>query len=668
VVQAIDLYRQVLAEPVIEQSVAAQAELRLATLLRKTGRLPEAHAHYSNVVRAYSGENSMTSLVSKAEAAISEIEAATVPVGMTIRKVLDNLRGGGFPYSLSSDGRYLGSFDAVTGNAAVYDLSDGSFKLATDYGTWDAAKGFTDTGVISPDGRYVAYAFYEKGGTSPELRLAEVGSRHSRTLVDLPEDEWAAPQDWSPDGKQVLSFIRGTVEQDGHKRYRDKLVLTRAEDGSTEVLREMTATRRRLVTNAAFSPDGKFIAYTAPERPESTKTQIQIISRAGEAVSVVAPGNWRDTVLDWAPDNSTLLFLSNRSGSYGIWSVELEDGRSVEAPVLVSADVGEIGRAGFSQDGSFYYVVSRNDQHAFQARITPVTGKVLEEPRRITERLSRSPSWSADGKILAYLTWRGAAGIETSQITIRNLDSGAVWDVAPPVELNSLHSATVLADGSKLFSVGRNEGDPFDSLFQFDLRTGATTRLAVDRSWIGRSSWTLDGNLILSAVNRTKVMARGMPTGTERTVFENPVDARIRAVSVSPDGKQVAFVRRHDGLDTNGPIIQSIDIVDIETGTYREVYRSPEGVSFEWWGNRRSIAWTPDSQYLLFSVHYSDRAKAYSELLLLPAAGGEARSTGIRAEHRIADLQIHPDGQTIGFTVGEFGYDLWVIENFLGSN
>ena len=54
----------------------------------------------------------------------------------------------------------------------------------------------------------------------------------------------------------------------------------------------------------------------------------------------------------WSRDGARLAFTSNRSGSFGIWSVPIRNGREDGAPTQLKADIGDVGLVGFTAMGS----------------------------------------------------------------------------------------------------------------------------------------------------------------------------------------------------------------------------------------------------------------------------------------------------------------------------
>src|SRR5207244_2804378 len=96
--------------------------------------------------------------------------------------------------------------------------------------------------------------------------------------------------------------------------------------------------------------------------------------------------NW-DPV--WTSDGKHLLFLSNRSGARGLWSIPIENGKETAAPTLASTNLGtgSVWPIGMTRSGSYYYAQWSGDVE--QIAVADLrSGKTLET------FVGASPSWS----------------------------------------------------------------------------------------------------------------------------------------------------------------------------------------------------------------------------------------------------------------------------------
>ena len=103
--------------------------------------------------------------------------------------------------TLSPDGRYLSDVDMTTGDLALHDLATGKMRHLTNKGSWTKSSERAFFSAISPDGKEVAYQWFNRDESS-DLRLVELDGSAPRILGAL-----GIPTDWSPDGKYVLSMV-----------------------------------------------------------------------------------------------------------------------------------------------------------------------------------------------------------------------------------------------------------------------------------------------------------------------------------------------------------------------------------------------------------------------------------------------------------------------------
>ena len=160
-------------------------------------------------------------------------------------------------WNISADGRFAGATDYDTGNAAVLDLASGKSRNVTNYGTWNAAKGFVDLGAISRDGKQMAFWHYMQGGANGQLRVASVETGTERTLYGE-HQAWGMPSDWSPDGTQISLQLERSSDKlnEGVTEF----VLVPLSGGAPRVLKTAQYTSRYR-PRILFSPDGRYVAY-----------------------------------------------------------------------------------------------------------------------------------------------------------------------------------------------------------------------------------------------------------------------------------------------------------------------------------------------------------------------------------------------------------------------
>ena len=106
---------------------------------------------------------------------------------------------------------------------------------------------------------------------------------------------------------------------------------------------------------------------------------------------------------------------------------------------------------------------------------------------------------------------------------------------------------------------------------------------------------------------------------------------------VSPDGKRVAFVKRHIDAEKN-KYRSEIWVADLDGGLEPRKFTSSET-------SAGSPRWSPDGKQIAF---VSDRQKPKSQIFSIPANGGEAAAISkFETEGSIQGISWSPDGSTI---------------------
>jgi Tol biopolymer transport system component len=335
--------------------------------------------------------------VSEARARLASVQSpAGFQSGPTARRIWAGKDKDFGPDVPSLDDRYW-SATVATGDVVVRDLRTGVDRRVTDApGDW-FEYGY---GVISPDGRQVAYNWYIHKENAVELRVASLaaGERvRPRTVFRADLRAGAYLSAWMPDGKQLLVLH----EQPGRTW---QIGIVTIQDGS---FRGIKSLEWRKPTMLSPSPDGRFIAYDVPEGEAGSPLDIFLLATDGRQEEVLRnPAD--DSFPMWSPDGSTVVFLSDRTGSNALWTVPIRDGRPSGPASLLRSNVGAITPLAVTRSGTFYYRSNtgglRNlfvtDLDSAQVTKTPVAG---------TERLVNlnvGPTWSRDGEQLANYSFR----------------------------------------------------------------------------------------------------------------------------------------------------------------------------------------------------------------------------------------------------------------------
>jgi Tol biopolymer transport system component len=518
-------------------------------------------------------------------------------LGPAFRQVLDPADVD-FTIAVSPDGRYASFTDVRgvgVGDLGVWDLKTRRRSVLTHNSGW------TFDAVFSPDGQSIVYSYII--GKVWELHRIGVDGSSDRTLLKDSEGRNFDLMDWSPDGKYIAAVI-GTADQ------KTDLALISPLDGSVQVLKRFGAVA---IQRAAFSIDGKYLAYDAPGGQPDSGNDIFLISTDGKQDRALIQHPADEFLVGWSPKGDFLVFGSTRTGTRSIWRARFSNGMIQSDPELLKEDVGRVLPVSVARSGAVFLLQYVGIADVYTAELGSAA-----PPARISENpigLNGSPSFSSDGQTLLYYSSRGPNG--RGVLRIRSLATGQERELRP--KLDYYQNAHWSAD-SRWIDVQGTDGSTYGT-WRVDPLTGDVT--------------------LARAGKPIPVFRPPLPEGNPGPGNPTP----------SPDGSVIARAVRGYPKGYN-----SLLLVPPSGGPPRELARlkQPEGFT-------GAFAWSPDGKYVYFTRH----TNSDTELVRIPAGGGAIEPLGLRMS-MIRNLTIHPDGRHIAFDGGESNnLELWVLEGFL---
>jgi len=636
---AIELYKKVVAQPGAGRAAAAKALVQMGQCYEKLGdaQAREARRAYERVVREFADQGE---IVAQARVRLAALGGPGGAGGLVTRRVLTDASGvgvggvlttvgrsgrGGF---LTPDGRYIRGIDWDTGDVVQFEVASGQRSRITNRGPWsDRAESYD---VFSRDGKQIAYSLYTKDGV-PQLRIRNLDGSSVRTLYSE-KGYYVYALDWSPDAGSILAL-----------RQRDwalELTLISTADGSLRVLRSITSQLFTL-SGTSFSPDGRFVAYSVVREGSPPHGDVFLMTADGRNEVVVAGHPAEDRLLRWTPDGRSLVFLSDRSGTWDIWSVHITGGKQQGEPELLKKDFGWDSQVlGFAPDGSLYYKTYTYSGGLYNGEVDLETGEVLEPPAPVTTRYTGPPSeptWSPDGRNLLYVSLRSRpTGPRNTILTIRSAATGEERFLSP--RLRYVGQISWAPDGRSVIAYGITETR---GIFQIDTETSGITKLAGHNN--SAPHLCPDGKTLV--FSRGGIWKRNLDTGEESEVVKT--DANL--FDLSPDGREVVF--QVDG---------AVKTVSLNGGEPRELFR---GLA-----KRYGLQWTRDGRYIIaqaVELRGNVVTAASSEIWRVPAQGGTPLKLDLSVP-KMGSFALHPDNRRFAFSVKEESKrELWVLENFL---
>jgi Tol biopolymer transport system component len=650
---AIELYRKVIAASP-DRALAAQAQLRLAACYEKLARPTEAAAAYEAVVRSYADQ---ASSVTVARAWLNRNGGTQdAQTGLRVERVWTgrlDMESRPFP-----DGRYVAFPDWTDGPAklAVRDLTTGDTRILTREATsWQA---FAENPLPSPDGKQIAFRFGE--GPSA-IRLVNADGTNMRVLLQDNHDHYLLA--WSPDGRHIAATF-------DHPDRTVSFVLISTADGSTKQLKSIARPGAAHPNLGGFSPDGRFLVYAMSKGPKDAAGGVFLLATEGtaEVALLRAPEQGSTSFTDpaWTPDGRHVVFLSDRSGSPGLWSLAVKDGQAESGSLrLLQANANGMRPRGFSRDGSFFYLTQETLNEAYVAEFDPAT-RTATSPVPLTDQAvghNSSPALSPDGRSVSFVRSRVGA---LSTVVVRAFATGEERTLGT-IAGNAYGALTPqwYPDGRSLL-VTEGIDNQRKRFRRVDVQSGNST-VVFDGSW---GVWTgvlsADGKSLFYSLNEgretpsdpntLRLMKRSLDSGEEFELYRNRDGTGIGFFSLvaSPDGKRLAFGVNRRSDDSRGLFIMPAD-----GGQPVEIHRG--GIAER--ESIREMNWTADSKTLVAVVNGQQRG---DHLAIIPADGGEVKLLGVSME-RIEKAMLAPDGRRLVFGGSTTKGEMWVIRNLLSG-
>jgi len=616
---AINLFNDIIKKYPKEREYAAKSQLYIGLCYEKLGA-KEAQNAYQKVVNTYPDQIEMVALAKEKLTALGGSVSAGDTGGFVTRRVLADASG--VDGVLTTDGKYIRGLDRETGDVVQFEVASGQRTRIKNSGAWSETEKSLEDQVFSRDGKQIAYnaeVLSDAKDWSFPLRIRNLDGSGFRTLYSE-KDSYIVPLDWSPDAGFILA--------DRSQNKGDELILISTTDGSVRVLRSISLSWNGL-SMASFSPDGKFIAFSSVREGSSPQSDIFLMTADGRNEVVVAGHPAEDQLLRWTPDGKSLLFLSDRTGTWDIWTIRITAGKQLGEPELLKKDFGYDSEVlGFAPNGSLYYKTQTNSGHLYFGEVDLETGKVLVPPAPVTTRYTGptiQPTWSPDGRNLLYIS-RWGEGPGHNILTIRSVATGEERFLSP--RLRYVNQASWAPDGRSIIALGITMGTE-PGIFRIDTETSEITKLA-DRGVAPRLC--PDGKTLVFVKEGPIIMKRNLDTGEESEV----VKIKGMNYDLSPDGREVVFQKD-----------STIKIVSLNGGEPREIFR----------GKAADNRWTRDGRYII--------VRARGTLWRVPAQGGTPLKLDLVVPKMML-FTLHPDNRRFAFfVIEESKSELWVMENFL---
>jgi Tol biopolymer transport system component len=246
--------------------------------------------------------------------------------------------------SFSPDGErvvFLSNKGTVYARTAMYIVDRDGKNLK------ELRPGVTSKPTFSPDGKKIVYAKHRRANKynamKSDIHVYDLDRKKEKRLTDKLR---ASQPSYSPDGRSIVCVLNA----DGTH----KLAVIDADGKNARVLYERK--KGTQFYHPQYSPDGERILFGVFE--EQTRHIATIDANGGDFQYLVKSQNdERDA--RWLPDGSGIVFASDRTGIFNVYSLDLESGRYRQLTNViggafspdVSPDDGSLVYAGYGGDG-----------------------------------------------------------------------------------------------------------------------------------------------------------------------------------------------------------------------------------------------------------------------------------------------------------------------------
>jgi Tol biopolymer transport system component/C-terminal processing protease CtpA/Prc len=425
--------------------------------------------------------------------------------------------------------------------------------------------------VWSPDGSQIAFASDRNGNFDVFVMPAEGGEAKRLTFHSADE----TPTSFTPDGKAVL-FTASILDAPTNVEFPN--------DAQPELYRVTLDGHRpqQVLTTpamyAVYDRAGKRLAYSDQKgyEMEWRKHDNSSFARQLWMYDVASNKHTRLTAFGadnrqpvWGPDDGSLFFLSERSGTFNVWRMNLSD-----------------------------------PEHP-----TQVTTHTKSPVRFLSASKAGDLCYTWDGEI-----WVRPAGAgEGRRIEVTVAADRRERRVEPVDVSGQVTSFDVSPDGSEIAFVARGE------VFVASTEHGTTRRITNTPEQERSVSFSPDGRSLLYAserggswkLYRTDLMDKDEPNFFNATALkETPVletDRETFQPRFSPDGSEVAYLEERTTLK----------VLNLKSGKSRVIL--PGDMNYSYSDGDQAFEWSPDGKWL--AVQFLSKPRWSTEVGLIPASG-----------------------------------------------
>src|SRR5579863_1400619 len=248
----------------------------------------------------------------------------------------------------------------------------------------------------SPDGKFLALLSARNGGKNQVWLLNRLGGEAVR-LTDVAQG--VNDFEWSPDSARLVLILQDPKPED--------LETAKDKDKDKPAPAKPKTPPPFVVDRLQFKEDT--VGYL-----DRRRTHLYVFDVTAKTTAQVTSGDFDDTEPAWSPDGRSLAFTSNRSTpdpdrtfNTDIWVVAANNTDKGAHPTQITTNPGADRSPTWSPDGKWIAFVSQTDAKAIDyathhLAIAPSTGGEEKVLTQAFDRTVRRPRFSADGQSIYF--------------------------------------------------------------------------------------------------------------------------------------------------------------------------------------------------------------------------------------------------------------------------
>jgi Tol biopolymer transport system component len=626
---AIEQYRKITSTYKDNRAVVAKALVRMGACYERLGD-KDARAAYQRVVTDFADQQASAS---EARARLGALTSGKpVSAGASFRQIS---KIPGSVGAISPDGLHLVYVNDNDGKLWIRDISTGAERnlAEKDDGLWDSPP------LWSPDGSRIAYITADKVWII-KLNGMDVSDK-SKAFEAAKDDSLFILLGWLPEGNSILAYFERSK----------KLAKISVADGSVKNLDNLQNMPSIDISSGMLSPGARYVACQGTRVPR--QWEIIIVPLAGGEVVPLTSDKGIQQLLGWDAEGRSVLFASDRGGSYDLWRAEVLNGKPTGKIEQIRPDIGVADSLGFAKNGSICFKSEKRYSDLNVSTINLIDGNVAWP--YITASVGKESyfnmtTWSPDGERLAYLA--AANGMETNPTSLSSMLG--IWSPQHGRELEiklptPVHIQPFSWSRDRKSILGWSGGPGKWSLIRVDAESGKTEILFSGEKG-NVLGWSPDASQIYvmkSDSTHNYYYAVNIADGKEMEIFRYPRQI-LWNNPISPDGKWLAVASTPH---PPAPPTTQKGIIVISTAGGENCFLMTEAK------NISAPNWTSDSRNLICSMQYQGNSGRW----VVPIDGG--------APHKLDKLpnspkfSFNPDGKRVAFITTKAIEEVWVMEN-----